>query len=250
MGERSKCPQCGEAFRNSFKYIEIGFGQRWSSTVADNETLQTVHGIIMWISWALLASYGITSSAARWIYPEGPRWFYIHRTVNSLVVLLTLIGFIVAILFMQRNQNPHFSETHHIIGLVVVILCVLQPINALFRVHPPSNGGWPKGTKPTKRVIWEYIHKISGYTAWILGGAVAPFLGLQMMEKDTLSTVHLVWCGLILLIFIILTLKNRARKREIKEVGVVMSDLENDQPQTTEKEEGDDADPDIPVTVN
>jgi len=200
--------------------LELDLINGGSTTIADDTTLQTVHGAIMWLAWAILASYGIMSSSARFLYGDGPKWFFIHRLVQSLVVILTITGFILAIYFMQKNESPHFSQLHHMIGLIVTILCILQPINALFRAHPPSDG-WPNSQKPLKRVVWEYVHKISGYTAWILGGAVAPTLGLILLDQETLGYLNLVWCGLLLFVYIGLRFMAYSRRKGMKQIDQI-----------------------------
>merc|ERR1712232_307698 len=155
----------------------------------------------MWTAWAILASVGIMSSAFRWILPSGPVWFYIHRGVQTLVVLLTAIGFVIAVIFTQKKDKPHFENTHMIVGLVVVIVAVLQPMNALCRGHPAGTNE----QKTLKRGIWEVVHKLFGYGTWILG-CYAAMLGLQLMGKDRLADLHLyVWCAVLLAMYIGLT---------------------------------------------
>ena len=80
----------------------------------------------------------------------------IHRGVQVSVVLLTVIGFIIALVFVEENNDAHFHNGHQVMGLFVAILALLQPLNAVFRAHPPEDGGWKDG-KPKERVIWEYL---------------------------------------------------------------------------------------------
>jgi len=167
-------------------------------------TLQYVHGAIMWTTWAVLASFGIMSSAFRHLYPPGGKWFMFHRGVQVSVVLLTVIGFIIAVVMVQKNGGEHFSNPHMKMGLTVTILACWQPFNALFRAHPPS-GGWPYGVTPVGRAVWEFIHKRGGYAAWILG-CVTAFLGMQLLNATTLSYVHMFgWCGMLFVIYLVLS---------------------------------------------
>eukprot|EP01083_Nonionella_stella_P127836 387238_1 len=102
-----------------------------------------------------------------------------------------------------------------IMGLIVTLLCILQPINAYFRVHPPSDG-WENGIKPNNRIIWEYLHRGTGYIAWILA-IITAYLGLKIFGKDTLANVHLFgWGVLLLIIYIILTILKYKRNKQEK----------------------------------
>merc|ERR1712032_1610140 len=83
-----------------------------------------------------------------------------------------MIGLIVAIAgaiiaFTQFNVfqagYPAKNLAHGSIGVIIMILGILQPINAFFRPHKE------KGHAPsTKRRVWEMLHKGSGYTAVLL----------------------------------------------------------------------------------
>lgn len=65
----------------------------------------------------------------------------------------------------MSTDSAHFTNPHTIIGLIVVTLGTLQPLNAFLRPHNPPMGE----QKAMKRKLWEYLHKGSGYTAVILG---------------------------------------------------------------------------------
>ena len=134
------------------------------------------------------------------------------------MVIIDIIAFIIAIVFTARKDNPHFANAHMIIGLVVTILSILQPINALFRAHPPKDG-WPNGEKPTGRIVWEWIHKGFGYITWILG-CVAIMLGLLLLDEKLLAYLHMfLWCGLLLIMYIIFKIVLCLRSKQADEVG-------------------------------
>ena len=46
-------------------------------------------------------------------------------------------------------------------GMTVIIIGLLQLINALIRPHPPQKGE----ARALKCLVWEIVHKCSGYTA-------------------------------------------------------------------------------------
>jgi len=184
-----------------------------SSEKTEDLSRQYAHGVIMWLTWGVLASIGIMSSAFRFLYPAGPTWFKIHRGVQVSVVVLHLVGFIIAVVFVDDcggatdcDDPMHFSNDHMKCGLVVTILCVLQPLNAVLRSHPPA-GGWKGGVPPLKRQVWEFVHKRSGYIAWILG-CVTAFLGMRLPQIDAqgLADAHMYgWCGMLLAVYLVLS---------------------------------------------
>ena len=226
------------AYGDSLKLEYHGSDQRSSAFVTldletgdvditeDDRTLEITHGVIMWFAWAILASIGIFASAFRWIGDKenDPTWFKVHRGVQATVVILDLVGFVIAIVFTIQKDNPHFDNAHMIIGLVVTILSVLQPINAWFRPHPP----FPDG-KPTGRIVWEWIHKGFGYITWILAN-VAIMLGLLILGGDTNTTLaylHMfLWCGILLIVYVVLKIIQCVRDRQSDEIGGA-----NDEPQ-------------------
>ena len=126
----------------------------------------------MTFAWGMLLPWGV-SIASRSRNVEGAKkgaWFKVHKNLQYAGWFLQILGFIFAILMVEENGGVHFNSNviHTIIGLVVVILGTLQPLNAMFRMHPPADG-WPNGVKPMKRKLFEWVHKGSGRIATILG---------------------------------------------------------------------------------
>ena len=54
--------------------------------------------------------------------------------------------------------------SHAAMGMTVMILALLQPIKTLIRPNPPEKGE----ARSLKRLVWEIVHKCSGYIAIIL----------------------------------------------------------------------------------
>eukprot|EP01083_Nonionella_stella_P095260 267379_1 len=180
-------------------------------------TLQTVHGIIMFVSWSVLATIGIFSSRFRGILCQNAThkamWFFVHRGVQSSVVLLVLVGVSIAVYFTCDDGETHFSNRHEHFGLGVVIVAVLQPINAWFRPHPPGK----HESKSCGRFVWESVHKIFGYCAWIVA-QYTIYLGIGRLTTDTLyRTVFLGWVGGVVAVFLILGFWNAFCGTSLKE---------------------------------
>lgn len=79
-------------------------------------------------------------------------------------LLLTIVGFALSVSWVPDGY--HFSHPHNIIGLVVVVLAMLQPLNSLARGKPAAATG---GKRTTRRAVWELMHKGGGYAIIIMG---------------------------------------------------------------------------------
>ena len=103
-------------------------------------TAKKVHGVMMMFSWSILASAGIFASRFRLILFRNSKnkalWFTVHRGVQSGAVVLVLIAFAISVYFVSKEKTAHFSVKHEWMGLTVVVLTALQPINAWLRPHP------------------------------------------------------------------------------------------------------------------
>lgn len=125
------------------------------------------HGILMMIGWGFLLPAG--AILARFGKHRDPLWFHLHRVIQTVGLILALSGFIYALVRFDALSAPGFSNYYHaVLGIVVMVLGLLQPVNALLRPHKPSDGE----AKSTSRFIWEILHKSSGWFACILAVAV------------------------------------------------------------------------------
>ena len=134
-----------------------------------------LHIICMGSAWGLLLPWGVAianrlRNVEKDEYPGG--WFYLHKKLQYIGWFLQLLGFIFVVVYVAMEGGAHFSNPHMILGLVVTILGTLQPLNALFRPHNPVAGE----EKSKARVMWEYLHKGSGWIA-VIFGMLNVFLG-------------------------------------------------------------------------
>jgi len=141
-------------------------------------TLRVAHGALMFVSWGVLLPLGAALARfAKTVRPTtGPAafWFLCHRLVQTVGLCVAIAGLAVAIAMVA--PGPHFSGVHHVCGLVAMVLGLLQPLNAVFRPHPPAKGA----PRSTARLLWEVLHKGSGYCALLLAVATI-FLGLKQI---------------------------------------------------------------------
>jgi hypothetical protein len=153
--------------------------------------------ILMVVSWGFLLPFGVfIANMTRSINNvKKNSWFIAHRTIQYIGWALQLLGFIAAVVYCQL-YSAHFTVLHTWIGLAVVVVGTLQPLNAYCRPHAAAA---PNETKSGARQCWEFMHKGFGYVA-IFGGIFNVVLGILLVKQDGyVSTVS----GISLSLFII-----------------------------------------------
>lgn len=88
---------------------------------------------------------------------------------------MQLVGF--AAIVAHKTGVKHFSAPHEIIGLIVVIVGSLQPLNAQLRHLPFVGHPSPEGERTLGRKVWEVMHRGLGYLA-VFGGVLNVCLGI------------------------------------------------------------------------
>eukprot|EP00756_Hemistasia_phaeocysticola_P045404 Hpha_TRINITY_DN19160_c0_g1::TRINITY_DN19160_c0_g1_i1::g.94774::m.94774 len=128
--------------------------------------LFAAHGAMMISSWGLLLPAGVIT-AKMLKHRPGALWFKMHRILQPVGLCMALAGFIIALtqfdVFVEGGRGA--AKIHGILGIIVMILGLLQPINAAVRPHAPQ----PGEDKPLVRRVWEWVHKGCGWLAVILG---------------------------------------------------------------------------------
>ncbi|KAI8486811.1 DOMON domain-containing protein frrs1L [Branchiostoma belcheri] len=138
----------------------------------------TAGGSLMMIAWICTASVGVLMARFfKHIWPDSQLckekvWFAIHRAMMVSTVLLTIIAFILIMTYNNWLWAFH-AGAHAIVGIIVVILALINPLMALARPHPDQ----------PKRFIFNWAHWAVGTAARILG-VVAIFLGMDLAALD------------------------------------------------------------------
>lgn len=175
------------------------------------------HGALMLIGWGLFLPSGVIIGKFLKHRPNG-LWFQIHRALQSFGMVLTLIGWIIALsqfdVFGVNNMGTNYQ--HGILGIVVMVLGILQPINAFFRPKLAVEGE----ETSTGRKIWEIYHKGAGWLCLllaiatiVLGTKILPYLTDQ---KNFQIAYGVCWILVLLLIGLIF-LDKKTYKFEGKE---------------------------------
>ena len=164
------------------------------------------HGIIMIFTWILFVSTGVL--LARHFKPAWPEkklcgkaiWFAIHRAVMMSVGVLTIIAFILILVYkkgkwVSRTDKREFA--HSIVGIIIICFAIINPIMALFRCTPDAKN----------RFIFNYAHAFVGLTAFTLS-VVAIFLALfftqfnfEMTKEWGILVAWTCWIPVIFFIF-------------------------------------------------
>eukprot|EP00936_MAST-01D_sp_MAST-1D-sp1_P001169 g1169.t1 len=122
------------------------------------ETLLEAHATLMVIAYAILLPSGACAAHFCRVMRQETWWYKLHRSLQCLGLMVALAGFGCIIAVFERRDSGHFYLPHHKLGLSVMVLSALQPLNAVLR--PP---------KDVPRVLWTVLHKGCGYTILALG---------------------------------------------------------------------------------
>eukprot|EP00339_Tiarina_fusa_P018010 CAMPEP_0117050724 /NCGR_PEP_ID=MMETSP0472-20121206/35021_1 /TAXON_ID=693140 ORGANISM="Tiarina fusus, Strain LIS" /NCGR_SAMPLE_ID=MMETSP0472 /ASSEMBLY_ACC=CAM_ASM_000603 /LENGTH=390 /DNA_ID=CAMNT_0004764613 /DNA_START=101 /DNA_END=1273 /DNA_ORIENTATION=+ len=171
------------------------------------------HGSLMMIGWGLLLPSGAIIAKFLKHRPDG-LWFRIHVPLQIFGLLLTVIGWIIALKnFDVFGDNGYNNYRHGIMGSTVMVAGLLQPLNAFLRPHPPSGGE----EKSTLRLLWEIVHKSLGWGAILLAVATIS-LGTTILpmldDQKTYQLAYGIGCGGCLLLLIVYVCVDRANYNE------------------------------------
>jgi len=182
------------------------------------------HGIIMVFTWIVLVSTGILvaryfkrSWSDRKICSKAV-WFAIHRTIMTCVAILTLISFILILVYKKGqwiSEKTPREFAHSIIGILVISFALIQPFMALFRCNPDDN----------YRFIFNYLHAITGFSAFILSIA-AIFLAMfftefhfQLNKEWAILVAWSCWLPIVFIIFEIIEIYFRKYSSSIEKTN-------------------------------
>jgi len=130
------------------------------------EPFYKAHGSLMLLSWGFLLPAGVI--VAKFLRHKDPLWYRVHRTLQPVGLLVAIAGWILALAtFGHYVFDSHAltgMTTHGILGSIVMILGIQQPLNAVLRPHKERGE-----ERSMIRKVWELLHKGSGYVAVLLG---------------------------------------------------------------------------------
>jgi len=179
--------------------LNLNSGGASISVAEDLSTYWRAHGILMTIGWGILIPVGVM--VARTLKDKNPLWFYVHVVANSAGLLAAIAGFAMALIKFERED----TFRHRQVGISVMALGFLQPLNAAIRPHP---GGF-------LRDQWEWVHWTVGRAALVLA-IWNIFTGLdefEILEEVGSKKYHVMYGMWLMVLFLVyLTLEGRSQK--------------------------------------
>jgi len=152
--------------------------------------LKLVHGSLMFIAWFLIAPVGFIF--ARFL-KAFPWWFNAHRISMGVAMATQICGFGVIVHEVQSVSGPHFSSAHEVIGLIVFILGVSQPVIGFLA---------DKLFNPERKSIPIFPDKTHWFLGWIsiTLGMINIILGLILYPNTKRGTL-IAYCFFAALVF-------------------------------------------------
>eukprot|EP00210_Caulerpa_lentillifera_P002713 g2593.t1 len=123
-----------------------------SSTATAKAEFYDAHALLMAISWGVMIPLGVL--IARTLKDLDPLWFRLHKLLQVVGLMGAIAGYVIALLKFETSDDFR----HRQVGLVIMILGIFQPLNALVR---PKHGSF-------LRVPWQWLHMCIGRCAVIL----------------------------------------------------------------------------------
>ncbi|XP_053396447.1 putative ferric-chelate reductase 1 [Mercenaria mercenaria] len=199
-----------------------------------NSPAVKLHGIMMVLAWLLLVIVGmVTARYNKDMLPEeklfGTKvWFQVHRTAMVVACVFVVIGFIPIFVEIRgysqivSEESKESVKAHPVLGIVVTVLCFLNPIMALFRPGGDHKFRW----------IFNWAHLGVGAAAQILA-IVTIFLG-YVLERSMLSNkaiwmtiTHLIVLAIICAALEINKWMTTRKKNQVENRnGVITDDIE------------------------
>ncbi|XP_036446742.1 putative ferric-chelate reductase 1 isoform X2 [Colossoma macropomum] len=136
------------------------------------------HGSLMLIAWMTTASLGMISARYLKAVTKGRGccgkdfWFLAHVSLMSLSVVMTAASFILVFV----HKRSWSGGAHPVLGCIVMILSLIQPIVAAFRCAPQHE----------RRFIFNWLHALNAVVIKVLAVA-AIFTGLLLFDDSRIQ---------------------------------------------------------------
>jgi hypothetical protein len=172
------------------------------------------HGSLMILGWGVLLPSGVVFARLGKHCPGG-LWFQFHRALQVTGLIAVFTGWMIAVnLFddVEVNDDNDNDDIHKRLGFIVMLLGLSQGVNGLLRPHAPHDGE----DKTAPRLLWEVVHKASGYGAVILA-VLTIYLGTTLIpnprHRDNFQLAYASVAGGVLLSLMVGLLIDKIRVR-------------------------------------
>jgi len=125
------------------------------------------HAVLLSIAWILFAPMGALTPRVLKSKTK-PWWFYLHVGIHTLVVVCTIIGAVLGLVY-----GSHQNLSHMVIGCVVLGIVSIQYFFL----------GWLRPNKKAGRIrqFWYHVHQWIGRIVIILA-VTNVFLGMELLD--------------------------------------------------------------------
>ena len=168
-----------------------------SPTSSSSRQMILAHGVLMAIAWGAFVPIGILY--ARYMKISKPKtWFKMHKFAMYIMFILTIIAFILSIVSVEANGGtfassaPTITNSHHLLGLAIVIAMVLQFLLGVYidKVFDSSRVAVPFHDK----FHW-YFGRVTTLAAF-----VNVMVGIYIYQSGYLFLIYL---GFIVVLFVV-----------------------------------------------
>lgn len=186
-------------------------------------TLVSWHARFMVLSWGVLLPIGVVLARFFKVWPgqdwprklDNLRWWHSHLVLQWSGAILAAVG--LGLVVWAVDETTGSANLHRWFGWTTMGLLALQVLGGLMRgskggpTQPAPDGSW-RGDHydmSRRRIIFEYVHKFSGYAA-LFFAAVAILLGLwEVNAARGLWLIIGLWWIVILVLAAILQRRGR-----------------------------------------
>lgn len=174
-----------------------------------------LHALFMFLGWGVFLQAG--AFIARYFrHVENAWWFKMHRIFQVTGLVLAFLGLVCAAVSVPFG---HLNFAHGGLGFVIMVIGLLQPLNAHFRPHAPK----ANEIKTRGRFIWELFHKNLGRLALFLA-LINISLGFFLaLVPSAVLAVWFVLLGLYIIAHVLMEVRFRLKAKSPKVVTIAMN---------------------------
>ena len=191
---------------------------------APNMSAWLAHGIMAFLAWGVFVPFAVQSSLLRSFLPEGPMWFNLHRAFNVTGFALFIAAFAVAVAYVAKENEEHFSNSHEKMGLAMFIMAFVQVLGGIVRPHLPNSDDTEKSSQ---RKGWEIGHRLLGVSLlacgfWQMQEGIQLYAIIFSVDENSengVTIAYWVWIGIMSAI-IVLGAVLRLKKQDDAEAPV------------------------------
>lgn len=192
--------------------------QQHQSTSDTYKALFAAHGFFATLAFGIVVPIALSAAWFRTLIPKW--WIYVHVLSNCLAFFFTMIAVACGIAGVSlRSTDAHFSQAHHVVGLLLFILLVTQVTNGFCRpqVEDKSERGEPSGSSSrsclpqSRREQWHWLHRVTAVVIialalYQLHSGLVLYTSQYTSSTTAQGAVIVYWIWVALLVVVLLSL--------------------------------------------